>query len=269
MYTSFDYSKFNTFLAKKQLDKLTIKKIIANINQFLTLYNSNLSEISFLNYRDYLKNSTYNLSTINNKLTALNHLISFLNYDFRLKSFKVTKNIHDFISTYEFNRLIKFSDNIKYYKYNLIIKVFAYSGIRINELHQILFNDLFKNYPSSKVTNKGKTRTIYLKSSLVKELKNYCSINNISSGKIFKTKNNKMIPHAFINRKLKEIASISKVKKNKVFAKNLRVYFANIHYQKHKNIYQLAEILGHESIDTTTKYLRGDLLKVYKSIDNL
>ncbi len=269
MTTSFDYSKFNTFLAKKQLDKLTKKKIISNINQFLILYNSNLSEISFLNYRDYLRNSTYNLGTINNKLTAINHLISFLNYDFRLKSFKVTQNIHDFISTYEFNRLLKFSDNDKYYKYNLIIKIFAYTGIRINELHQINYNDLFKIYPSSKVFNKGKSRIIYLKSSLVEELKHYCSINNISSGKIFKTKNNNMIPHSFINQKLKEIASLSKVKKNKVFAKNLRVYFANIHYQKNKNIYQLAKILGHESINTTTKYLRGDLLQTYKSIDNL
>jgi site-specific recombinase XerD len=98
---------------------------------------------------------------------------------------------------------------------------------------------------------------------------NYCKLNNIKSGSVFVTRNNKPLSHNFINKKLKEVASMAKIKKGKIHAHNFRVYFANSYYTKYKDINKLATILGHESIITTFGYLRCYIDECQNDINNL
>lgn len=271
-YITLKLKDFLDYLNALQLDYKTKERILSNLNDFFGFNDSfcfaPMTKQSFLDYKTHLMQLNYKSSTINNKLTALNHMIKFLNLNLPLKCLPKDNYIEDFINKIEYNKLLNVCIKHKrYYKFYLIIKTFATTGIRINELKQITVKSLITELPT--VTNKGKTRHIFIKDELIDELINYCKINNITSGSIFVTKNNNPLPHNFINKKLKEVASMAKIKKDKIHAHNFRVYFANSYYNKYHNIYKLAKILGHESIITTFGYLRGYLDDCKNDINNL
>ena len=55
---------------------------------------------------------------------------------------------------------------------------------------------------------------------------------------------------------MKALCERAGVSPNKVFPHNLRHLFARTYYKKHKDIFYLADILGHASVNTTRIYTR-------------
>ena len=55
---------------------------------------------------------------------------------------------------------------------------------------------------------------------------------------------------------MKKIAEIAGVNTEKVFPHNLRHLFARAYYHQNKDIFYLADILGHASVSTTRIYTR-------------
>ena len=55
---------------------------------------------------------------------------------------------------------------------------------------------------------------------------------------------------------MKKLSKEAGVNPDKVFPHNLRHLFARTYYKKHKNIFYLADILGHASVNTTRIYTR-------------
>ena len=54
---------------------------------------------------------------------------------------------------------------------------------------------------------------------------------------------------------MKALCRLAGVKASKVFPHNLRHLFATTFYQVSRNLVQLADVLGHASIETTRLYL--------------
>lgn len=117
-----------------------------------------------------------------------------------------------------------------------------------------------QNYKNVYVMNKGKGRGIILRSDLRRELLKYCKDNKIEEGYIFTSSDKKSPVNArVLSRDLKMIAGKCRgIKLGKVHPHAFRHLFA-IQYlmQNGENaIAELADILGHSSLETTRIYVR-------------
>ena len=77
----------------------------------------------------------------------------------------------------------------------------------------------------------------------------------ICTGEIFITRSGKSVDRSHIWAKMKQLCKDAKVNPQKVFPHNLRKLFARTFYGIEKDIAKLADILGHESIETTRIYI--------------
>lgn len=102
---------------------------------------------------------------------------------------------------------------------------------------------------------KGKVRRILLPSALKKELLLYAAGKGIKSGPVFRTRSGRTVNRSNVWKDMKELCRGAKVNPQKVFPHNLRHLFAQCFYQVKKDLAQLADILGHSSIETTRIYL--------------
>ena len=131
------------------------------------------------------------------------------------------------------------------------------TGIRISELKYFTVESIKSNYIVA--FNKGKERNIIVRQDLARELRKYCRENNIKEGFIFRgEKKNKMPVESTIWRQMKKVAGASRVNKNKVHAHSFRHLFAQVFLNEYSdNITELADILGHNSLETTRLYTRS------------
>ena len=105
------------------------------------------------------------------------------------------------------------------------------------------------------VSCKGKTRVIFIVSSLRKKLLKYAKKEGISQGVIFITRSGNSLDRSNIWREMKMICKDACVRETKVFPHNLRHLFARTFYTMEKDIAKLADVLGHSNINTTRIYI--------------
>jgi site-specific recombinase XerD len=155
----------------------------------------------------------------------------------------------------------------------LIYRFFVYTGMRVNELVNIKYENIQFNSDSDKyiirIFGKGnKERFSYIKYNTIQpffdELKN---INKTNKGYLFTTsKNRKMSPTETYNL-LKNMYSNAGV--NKTGCHILRHSFARNLVDKDINLSTIKEVLGHSNISTTMKYAKTNEKNKSKAIDNL
>ena len=126
------------------------------------------------------------------------------------------------------------------------------TGIRVSELRFITVESLQDR--QAKVALKGKIRTIILPKNLCRQLKKYIRERNIKSGPIFITRNGNPLDRSNICHEMKALSKMSGVSKGKIFPHNLRHLFACVYYQIEKDLFRLADLLGHSNVNTTRIY---------------
>jgi integrase len=137
------------------------------------------------------------------------------------------------------------------------MKILAMTGIRISELRYFKVENMETYY--IKVHNKGKERTIIVRQDLMRELKRYAREQGIKEGYLFPSPvcKGQMINVSTVWRHMKKLAGASKVKKSKVHAHSFRHLFAQVFLNTYTDsITELADILGHKSLETTRLYTR-------------
>ena len=136
-----------------------------------------------------------------------------------------------------------------------IIKIFAHTGARIDELKYFTVESLDSNFIKG-AYNKGKERTLIMTNELKRELKNYCKENKISSGYIFisPVKKDKMLNNSTIWRRLKKISKHAKINPNKIHPHAWRHLFAKKCKENGIDLDEIRDILGHNDIKTTAIY---------------
>ena len=110
-----------------------------------------------------------------------------------------------------------------------------------------------------KTFSKGKEKNIIIRQDLARELRKYCRENKIKSGYLFKNEETgKMLNESTIWRQMKKVAGAARVNKKKVHAHSFRHLFAQVFLNEFSdNITELADILGHNSLETTRLYTRS------------
>lgn len=221
-------------------------------------------------YKSYLKDN-FSTATVNKYIIVLNKFLKFIGYnDLSLMKIKMQQktSIDDPIWEQEHKRMLRWSKKLGMDDMYLMIKIFAFTGIRVDELKYFKVENI-DNY--IKVYNKSKERKIILRDDLKREIKKYCRENKIKSGFIFKSpvKPEKMLNASTIWRRLKKIAGAARINKEKIHAHAWRHLFAKEFIASGGTIDELADILGHSKIETTRIYTMTSNKEKKKKIEKM
>ena len=255
-------SKFLLEQLEDEKSSNTLKKYEHNIQTFLDWLpdDSEVDKALIIAFKQYLLDELhFRTNTINNYVISINKFLYWCGMqDCKVKQLKKqhAASNSEILSLSDYKRLLRFAKRMHQEDTYLIMKILAMTGIRIEELSFFTVENVKTNY--IKVRNKGKERSIIIRQDLAREIRQYCRSNNIKEGVIFfcKTKG-KMMAKSTIWRRMQRIAGFARVGKNKVHAHSFRHLFAKMFLEEYNgSITELADILGHNSLETTRIYAK-------------
>ena len=260
---------------EEELAKSTVKNYVRNAEMFLEEYcsaNQATNKKVTLQYKEASKEKYKSLRTINHKITTVSKFLVYCGlFDCRMKKIIVQDNnvIEDVIEVWEFKRLLSMAnkqaqhDKTNEFQWEEVyhtIKLFGYSGIRVEERQFFKIEDLKKNQ-DLEVFFKGKWKKIMIRQDIRRDLIQYAKKHNITKGSIFKLNGSQ------ISRRLKKLASLSSVKVQKIHPHAFRHFFAIQFMANGGDLSRLQQLLGHSSIQTTAIYLKETSSNLRKSLD--
>ncbi|MBD5153881.1 MAG: tyrosine-type recombinase/integrase [Oscillibacter sp.] len=194
---------------------------------------------------------------VNGAIAALNCLFAFLGLtDCKLRSVKIQRQIFRDetreLSQAEYRRLLSAAKGKQNERLLLVMETICSTGIRVSELKFFTVETVRRG--RADVTNKGKTRTVFLPGRLQKVLLKYAKAQKITAGPVFITRGGRPLDRSNIWADMKRLCQAANVAESKVFPHNLRHLFARTYYDLEKDIVRLADILGHASVNTTRIY---------------
>lgn len=237
-------------------------------------HDNDITKDDVLDFKDYLIDVLqFSSSSINHIIVCVNKFLYFCKLEhLKVKKIKTTENsmIDEIMSQTDYKRLLRNAKVLGMNDMYLIMKIFAMTGIRNEELKFFTYENVKKGVYIS-VRNKGKTREIILRQDLRREILRYCKENNIESGYIFHSPKdkNKMLHRSTIFRRLKKIAGKARVKKDLIYAHAFRHLFAITYLEQGGNALNLAQILGHSSLETTKIYAKNTREQLRKQLENV
>lgn len=248
--------KFLLYLEEGNMAKSTIAVYKYTVNDYLSRYKV-INKRNLLIYKTYLI-ETFKPKTVNLRIQAINKFLEFQKKKkLRLKSVKVQQRsfLENVISNadYEFLKTrLKVEDNQTWY---FVVRFLAATGARVSELIQIKvehvnvgFFDLY--------SKGGKNRRLFIPDKLQKEAQIWLESSEISSGYLFLNRFGNKITTRGISQQLKNFAEKYGLNKSVIYPHSFRHRFAKNFLEKCNDIAFLADLMGHESIETTRIYLK-------------
>lgn len=191
-------------------------------------------------------------------------------HSLKLKELKQQKKtiVDEAINHSDIARMIRAAKKYSLLDTLLILKVLTKTGIRVSELKFFTVENIKDEIL---IDNKGKIRYVPIRQDLRKEINAYCRLQNIKNGYIFRSEQDhtKMIATSTIFRKLKKVAGLAKVKKDKISPHKFRRYFAKSYLASGGNTLQLQDIMGHSSSDTTRIYTQMTKEEMRKEVEKV
>ena len=248
---------FATYLREQEKSKSTIERYKYNLNLLRTfLKNEQVTKNKLIEWKENLIKN-YAATSVNAILAAINTFFSFAGWvEFKVKPLKIQKNLfcreEKELTKEEYLRLIRAAEKMENRRLSLVIQSICATGIRVSELQFITVEAVKKG--RAVVNCKAKTRTIFLPEKLRHVLIQYAKEQKRISGPIFVTKTGVALNRSNIWRDMKNLCKSANVSPEKVFPHNLRHLFARTYYTLEKDLFRLADILGHSNVNTTRIY---------------
>ncbi|MEA4191003.1 tyrosine-type recombinase/integrase [Mycoplasma sp. 2248] len=261
--------EFISFLQHQNLTKNTIDAYVIAVKQFSTEF-SEITKQNLLAFKSILVDK-YKGKTINLRIQGINKYLEFLRKEkLKLKYIKIQQKsfLENVISDadYEFfkNKLLK----DKNYEWYFIVRFLGATGARISELIQFKYEHLIRGYIDL-YTKSGKIRRIFIPVRLRKKAIEYYDSITRTEGYLFLNKDGNQISTRGIAHQLKSLARKYNMNLNVVYPHSFRHRFAKNFLEKCKDIALLADLMGHESIETTRIYLRKTSEEQQEIVDKI
>lgn len=268
-----DIEEFRYYLQERESAKATIEKYIRDVKKFMEYVGKEreIDKEKLLDYKQWLVEH-YAVSSANSMLVALNQFLIFLGKgSLRLRRIRVQRNdllgMDKMLEKEEFHKLVKTARRQGKEQIAMIMETMCATGIRVSELKFFRVEHLKTGM--IRVWNKGKYRIVILPEALRKKLPVYTGRHGIHSGPIFCTRNGREKDRSNIWREMKRVAEMAGVRLEKVFPHNLRHLFARTFYRMTKDLINLADILGHSSVEVTRIYASDSIHEWRKSLDRM
>ena len=262
--------KFKQFLVAKNLAKNTVSAYVIAIQGYQELFDE-VNKKNLLLWKTYLIEN-FKAKSVNLKIQAMNKYLEFIGKDkLRLKSIKVQQRmfLENVISDADyvfFKKKLKKEPNIEWY---FIVRFLCATGARISELIKIKVEHVKVGYIDI-YSKGGKIRRIYIPLALRKEtIKWIENTLEIETGYIFLNRFGERITTRGISQQLKNYAIKYGIDPKVVYPHSFRHRFAKNFLEKYNDISLLADLMGHESIETTRIYLRKTASEQQKLVDEI
>lgn len=158
--------------------------------------------------------------------------------------------------------------NIKNYEWYFVVRFLGATGARVSELIQFKYEHLTRGYIDL-YTKSGKTRRIFIPKKLRTKAVEYYHKIGRTTGYLFLNKKGKQISTRGIAHQLKVFGEKFGMNLNVIYPHSFRHRFAKNFLEKRKDIALLADLMGHESIETTRIYLRKTSEEQQEIVDTI
>ena len=247
---------FKKYLLNQNLSKNTIESYNSSINNYFKNFDI-INKQNLIAYKAILVD-TYKGKTVNLRIQGINKYLEYIKKDsLKLKYIKVQQKtyLENVITDADYEFLKNSLWKQKNYEWYFVVRFLGATGARVSELIQFKYEHLIRGYIDL-YTKAGKIRRIFIPIKLRnKALIFYNSINR-TSGYLFLNKDGKQITTRGIAHQLKVLAERFNMNQNVIYPHSFRHRFAKNFLDKRKDIALLADLMGHESIETTRIYLR-------------
>ena len=264
-----DIHSFENALRNGNMAENTIRAYVYALREFISRQKE-LTKRDLLIYKTYLIES-YKPKTVNLRIQALNKYLDFTNKSkWRLKSVKVQQRsyLENVISNADYiflKRKLKQEENLMWY---FVVRFLAATGARISELIKIKVEHITLGYFDI-YTKGGKIRRIYIPKKLREEAKEWLSKEKRITGYLFLNRFGERITTRGISQQLKAYAVRYGLNEKVVYPHSFRHRFAKNFLEKFNDISLLADLMGHESIETTRIYLRRTSTEQQEIVDKV
>lgn len=262
-------SEYEKIIESKYSSKNTKSAYLFAVKQYLSMY-KDVTKYNLENYKLWLI-ETYKPQTVNLRIRGINSYIEFIGKtELLLKSVKVQNKtfLENVISNadYDFFKTSLYND--KNYDWYFVIRFMAATGARVSELLNFKVEHIKDGYLDI-YSKGGKLRRIYIPISLKNDALTWLNQKNLTSGYIFLNKNNAQLTSRGVASQLKNLARKYGIDEKVVYPHSFRHRFAKNFLEKSNDIAFLADLMGHESIETTRIYLRKTSTEQRTLVDNI
>lgn len=248
--------EFAKKLRQTNLAQNTIESYTHSIRQYFNNY-SEITKKNLFSYKGFLLEK-YKPKTVNLRILAINKYLKFLGKEkLKLKLIKIQQQtfLENVISDadYKFfkNKLKKDSR----YNWYFVVRFLAATGARISELIQIKVEHVEVGYLDI-YSKGGKIRRLYIPKLLRNETLKWLEIQNMKSGYLFLNRLGERLTTRGVAHQLKIFAKEYGMNDKVVYPHSFRHRYAKNFLEKYNDLALLADLMGHENIETTRIYLR-------------
>ena len=261
--------QFKSFLEKSGLSGNTVASYVWTANQFGRRFGK-FSQENLLAYKGFLMEHC-KPQTVNLRIQALNKYLEFIGRPkLRMRFVKVQQKsfLENVISDADyrfFKRKLKSDGRLEWY---FAVWFMGATGARISELLKIKAENVAAGYLDL-YSKGGKMRRLFIPGHLREEALGWLRFQGISSGYIFRNRFGGVISARGVAHQLKHYAALYGIDPQVVYPHSFRHRFAKNFLDCHNDIALLADLLGHESIETTKIYLRRTASEQQQLIDKI
>ena len=248
-----DMGSFERELRKENYAENTVTAYKHAVAEYFHQFKA-VSKENLLRHKSWLIEN-YNPKTVNLRVRGIKKYLDFIDKaDLAIKMVKTPKStfLDNMVSNedYEFFKAkLQREDDLRWY---YIVWTLAATGARISELVQMRVEYVRNGYYDI-FSKGGKIRRIYLPSRLARELLAWVGR---ESGYLFVNRFGNQITPRGIAQQLKELAIKYNINPETIHPHSFRHLFAINFLSRSNDLVLLADLLGHESVDTTRIYLQ-------------
>ncbi len=262
-------TKFEKHLCKSDLAKNTVTSYVWTVKYFLATY-KDINKKNLLAYKGYLMEN-FKPQTVNLRLQGINKYLEFIKQDkLKMKFVKVQQKnfLENVISNEDYKFLKARLKRDGYDEWYFVVWFMTATGARVSELLQIKAEHVTAGHLDI-YSKGGKLRRLYIPKTLQKEAKLWLEKKSVTSGYIFLNRYGERITTRGIAIQLKHFADKYGLQREVVYPHSFRHRFAKNFLEKFNDIALLADLMGHESIETTRIYLRRTATEQRQIVDKV
>jgi site-specific recombinase XerD len=261
--------KFKPWLEKAELAKNTLQSYLWTVKHFLANYGEPNKE-NLMAYKCYLMEH-FKPQTVNLRLQGINKYLEFIRKDkLKMKFLKVQQKnfLENVISDADYKFLKRKLKSDGHTEWYFVVWFMGATGARISELLKIKAEHVEAGYLDL-YSKGGKIRRLYIPKKLRNEANEWLKRENIRTGYIFRNRYGRVISARGISQQLKHFADGYGIDPKVVYPHSFRHRFAKNFLEKYNDIALLADLMGHESIETTRIYLRRTATEQQAIVDKV
>lgn len=267
MKISSDLEGFYSYLQKRKLSENSIVSYLGSIRLYQNLYPT-VTAANTRKYRSYLIKN-FKPATVNQRICGFNHYLDYLGKSqYRQPSVRLQtiSFLDTVISNKDYLTLKRKLKKNGPQRWFFIVWFLGATGARVSELLKFRVEHLSCGYMDL-CSKGGKIRRIYIPDVLCREASAWCLKSNLQTGYLFVNRRGVLLTARGINQQLKHYAQMYKIDPSTVYPHSFRHRFAINFLHRFNDIALLADLLGHDNVETTRLYLTRSASEQQKMID--